>query len=571
MKKLRLVYLVVLLAICTISSAFAQEAPKTDRNFDLQTFRSAPGRGNFFTVEGARVDEHLGWTVGAVFGYSYRPLGIGTPNASYALVKHHGTVEVLGSLSIYEVLEFGMVLPVVFYQNGEDVILNGQIIEKPSDNKAGMGDPRLHIKLDLLNGAIKADSDTFGLALILVTSFPVGNAISGGSFFGDSNVTVAPKLAFEIDIWKLRFGFNLGYIWREHKEFYEGEIGQRITFGFATEYKPIDDLKLMLELFGENGFTTGATSTPLEMYGGIGYQVYDGLWLTAGAGSGLSIGDDEITRGLGAPTFRGLLSLKYEPDIDHDPDKDGIMDDVDKCPDSAEDVDGYRDNDGCPELDNDKDGIQDTKDECPNKAEDKDGFEDDDGCPEYDNDLDGLEDKEDKCPNEAEDMDRFEDSDGCPDLDNDKDGILDNVDKCPIEPETVNEYMDEDGCPDTKPKLIEVTDTKIELKQKVFFKTGRAKILNKSFEMLNEIATVLKENKKFKVRIEGHTDSRGSLKVNRRLSLKRAEAVKKYLASKGVEENRLSVKGYGPDKPIAPNSTRAGRAANRRVEFLIEN
>ncbi len=137
-----------------------------------------------------------------------------------------------------------------------------------------------------------------------------------------------------------------------------------------------------------------------------------------------------------------------------DSDGDGIPDDVDKCPNAAEDKDGFEDTDGCPDPDNDNDGIPDSIDKCPNEAETKNGIDDDDGCPEKDEDGDGILGSNDKCPNEAEDKDGFEDDDGCPDLDNDKDGIPDATDKCPNEPETKNGYQDEDGCPDEVPAAI---------------------------------------------------------------------------------------------------------------------
>ena len=84
-----------------------------------------------------------------------------------------------------------------------------------------------------------------------------------------------------------------------------------------------------------------------------------------------------------------------------DRDRDGLVDEVDKCPDSPEDKDGFEDDDGCPEDDNDKDGIVDTQDGCPLVPEDKDGFEDGDGCPDDDNDKDGVVDPKDKCPQRA--------------------------------------------------------------------------------------------------------------------------------------------------------------------------
>jgi outer membrane protein OmpA-like peptidoglycan-associated protein len=217
-----------------------------------------------------------------------------------------------------------------------------------------------------------------------------------------------------------------------------------------------------------------------------------------------------------------------------------------------------------PLADRDGDGVPDVRDRCPNEAEDRDGFEDDDGCADPDNDQDGIPDARDKCPNEAEDQDAFEDEDGCPDPDNDKDGVPDATDKCPGEAGTAAN----DGCP---PKLehITVTQEKIELKQAVFFQTAKAVIMPESFGLLDEVASVLLSRPSMKVRIEGHTDSRGSRSYNLRLSQARADSVKGYLVGKGISSDRLDAKGYGPDKPIETNKTAAGRERNRRVEFMI--
>ncbi len=151
------------------------------------------------------------------------------------------------------------------------------------------------------------------------------------------------------------------------------------------------------------------------------------------------------------------------PETDND--GDGVLDAMDKCPLKAEDRDSYEDADGCPESDNDKDGILDEKDKCPNEPEDSDGFEDEDGCPEFDNDKDGILDLADKCPLQSEDRDGFEDGDGCPDMDNDKDGVPDAVDKCPGKAEIVNGYLDGDGCPDDEPKA-KVEEVKKKKKKK---------------------------------------------------------------------------------------------------------
>jgi OmpA-OmpF porin, OOP family len=254
------------------------------------------------------------------------------------------------------------------------------------------------------------------------------------------------------------------------------------------------------------------------------------------------------------------------PPRDGDRDGDGILDSVDKCPLDPEDVDGFEDDDGCPDPDNDKDGIVDGRDKCPLEPEDKDGFEDDDGCPDPDNDQDGISDAVDKCPIEPEDKDGFEDEDGCPDCDDDHDGVPEcpeAKDKCPGQ---LGEPTD--GCP-KKYDLVVVTETKIELKQTVFFDTRRATIKAVSFALLNDVAQALVDHPTLAVRIEGHTDSQGSDKFNLGLSQRRADSVRTYLIGRGIEQARMVAKGYGERVPIADNRTNDGRSQNRRVEFVI--
>ncbi len=219
-----------------------------------------------------------------------------------------------------------------------------------------------------------------------------------------------------------------------------------------------------------------------------------------------------------------------------------------------------------PPTDPDGDGIAGKSDKCPDIAEDKDGFEDDDGCPEPDNDKDGIADPQDKCPMKPENMNGIDDDDGCPEEDTDGDGIWGSRDKCPDEPETKNGFQDADGCPDEIPSNLKKFTGVIE---GINFKTGQATILPGSYSILDRAVAVLKEYADIRLEISGHTDSKGKSDYNRDLSQRRADSVKMYFIANGVDGARLTTIGYGMDRPVADNKTESGRSKNRRTEFRL--
>jgi OmpA-OmpF porin, OOP family len=233
-----------------------------------------------------------------------------------------------------------------------------------------------------------------------------------------------------------------------------------------------------------------------------------------------------------------------------DRDGDAVLDADDKCPDVA----GLATLGGCP--DKDSDGIADAEDKCPDVA----GLAKYGGCPIPDTDGDGINDEDDKCPT-VKGLARYQ---GCPIPDTDGDGVNDEEDKCKDRAGTAANQ----GCPEISKAVIDKINY---VAKNVFFATGSAKLLPKSFKALDEAAKLLKEDESLMVDVDGHTDATGKAEKNQTLSEGRAASVKAYLVSKGIADSRLTATGYGATKPVADNKTAAGKAKNRRTELAVRN
>jgi outer membrane protein OmpA-like peptidoglycan-associated protein len=270
------------------------------------------------------------------------------------------------------------------------------------------------------------------------------------------------------------------------------------------------------------------------------------------------------------------LVFGRDADGPKDSDRDNVVDERDQCPLEA----GTLPN-GCPVRDSDSDGIPDPQDQCamevglaptgcPIRDADQDGVVDADdqcisekggeptGCP--DGDLDGFLDRADKCPAVPGVA-----PDGCL-ADADGDGFFGADDRCLDQPETKNGFEDKDGCPDELPAAVK---SFIGVIAGIEFDSNRDVIRPSSDVALAKAASVLIEYPSLRVEIIGHTDSRGSREHNVELSLRRAEAVKGSLISRGIAANRIQSRGEGPDVPLTTNETAAGRQKNRRIEFRI--
>jgi outer membrane protein OmpA-like peptidoglycan-associated protein len=352
------------------------------------------------------------------------------------------------------------------------------------------------------------------------------------------------------------------------------ELGLRVI-PFAAEHNGhlLSPAGLWAKLAGGVAFTNGLTRPMFDA--GLGWDLLNASG-RVGAGPMVSFvhvfqPDDEFRPDDANVLLfgvHGLFDFGSAPPVKGDRDHDGILDDVDRCPDTPEDKDGFQDSDGCPDLDNDADGIPDVSDKCPNVPEDRDGFEDQDGCPELDNDKDGLLDRVDKCPNEPEDNDGWDSLDGCPDPDNDADGILDVKDLCPFEPETVNGYADNDGCPDEE--QVRVVGDKIVLDDRVHFFVNSAVIRQVSYPLLNRLTKLVAEHPEYThISVEGHADERGAEDFNRKLSDDRARSVLEFMVKQGIARDRLSSQGFGSSRPLVDSKNEYAWLLNRRVEFTV--
>ena len=196
-------------------------------------------------------------------------------------------------------------------------------------------------------------------------------------------------------------------------------------------------------------------------------------------------------------------------------------------------------------LDSDGDGVVDDVDKCPNTPR---GMEvDAQGCP-FDSDGDGVINDADKCPNTPPGV--AVDGSGCP-PDSDGDGVPDYLDQCPSTP--VGATVNEVGC--------------WSLKATMLFDTNSSYIKIEANPLLDEVVTILEKNPQLKVEIQGYADNTGTPEYNQWLSERRAKRVMDYLVTKGIDSARLEAKGYGSTNPVASNATEAGRAQNRRVEL----
>jgi large repetitive protein len=538
-----------------------------DAEINAEFFNPSSSSG-FFGVTDGGILPHLTLRAGFFLNFANDPLVVFLREDGDLILKPVTTqsaLDVSVSLGLWQYVELSVALPVALVQQGDEDL---SLIARASSAKSGaLGDIRLQAKGRILGDPLKKEE--FKLSLLGNVQLPTGN---GENFFSNPGAPFFVGLAAAMPLQKFSIGGNVGFSSHPAVTIGDVTLSKDIRFGAGVSYEIATKVVALAEVEGAASLDPGSRGhvpTEVRMGGRVGLG--KDLWLPVGAGFGLN-------KGVGAPDFRVLLGVLYVPQA-RDTDGDRVVTSKDKCEGLSEDVDGFEDEDGCPDPDNDQDGLLDVNDKCPNDPEDFDKFQDEDGCPELDNDKDGLLDKADSCPLDPEDFDKFQDEDGCPELDNDNDSVLDKDDFCPNQPETRASALDlakgedNDGCPDTG---IQITKDRLKIDDKIYFDFNKSSLQKRSNALLDEIAKLIIEHPELtKIRIEGHTDDVGEDAYNQQLSEDRANAVRGYLLGKGVSAERLEAAGFGESKPLIAIEGKEGsrlkeaQDQNRRVEFVI--
>lgn len=557
LRKLGLVATACLLPALGSSVADAQSFTiQGDTDIQTERFRLSLDRSGMLGVENAAVPEHMIFDAALWLSYSNDPLVYSRRNGDDldrigSLVHDRFTGGLTMSLSFFNFLQLGLELPLVLNQT-EDLDGGTAGVLNPLNQLAGsaLGDLRVVPKIQLLNQADHA----FNVGLAVNVFIPTGNE---EGFLTEGDLSVAPELLISKRFGAVKWATNIGYQFKPERTLENLETDDEFTARMALGFRSGATEVSVAGHFGTraNDFLGAIENNHLEGMAGLSYDIGHKAVVFAGGGYGLR-------NGYGIPDFRLFGGLRFGLGFGGDEGKGSniirdenyrLVRDGDVAePRPAPLVKGPGDRDG--------DGILDDDDECPDDPEDKDEFEDSNGCPDPDNDDDGVLDEKDDCIN----VPGIASNDGCPVADRDNDTVVDSLDNCPDEPGKV-EFQ---GC--NTEQFVKIEDGKLAILDIVHFKTNKDIILRKSYNLLDNVATVIGNHSEIEmVEVEGHTDSRGGDAYNKDLSQRRAESVVKYLINKGVDRNRLKAIGYGEENPVGSNDTTSGRAANRRVEFKI--
>jgi outer membrane protein OmpA-like peptidoglycan-associated protein len=554
------------LALVVPEVAWAQRAA-------ISRYNAPPWGEDLSLTERARVGPHLNVGAQLVLEYTHR---LNADVVSRGPVSHRVTAHATASLGLFDRAQLALTLPVVATQSLAD-----------NTGATALGDARLDARVRLI-GLPRGGGLRLGVATTLVCPTGDRDALTGDGGFG-----LVPRVLFELSrdrgfVFALNLGVALRFGW-QHQMF--ARVG--VTLPVASR------VSITLEGALETRLTDPSARNALvfEALGGLLHVARGGFALRLAAGPA-------IVEGEGAANVRVLAGVGYAPQFSDvrndvgDRDLDGVLDPDDGCPDepAGERPDPRRR--GCPIGDRDHDGFRDEVDQCPDAPAGDDPDPRRTGCPRDDQDHDGVRDPEDACPIESAGTSPDPVHRGCPLRDGDGDGVPDGDDLCPLEAAGRHPDVARRGCPDPDidhdeipnerdacpeergprtqdPRThgcprVYVTAERVVITQQPRFAVDRDVILPVSVPLLMEVAAVLEAHPELtRIEVQGHTDDVGDDAHNTDLSQRRAQSITQWLVVHGIAASRLDARGYGESVPLADNRTAAGRAQNRRVEFVV--
>jgi hypothetical protein len=446
--------------------ASAQDRPA----LDMRTWRPSTDPNASLVIEPAVTPGAGVLTLGAYGHYAFHPITLrkaGTDDVALRPLAHVLGVDAIANLGIGQRFAVGASLPVMLYQDGSSP-LPKTVSHVPSVPTSGFGD----LGLSLKGAILRNEQGGFGLAGLGYLTLPVGNR---DGFAAETAPTATVRVLAEYTLLVAVAQASLGYKLRtEHRTWPDASVGgvrfgDEIPWSVGLAIRPgvfgIDPGNRQRIELGLHGWVPAGPVGPFGLgdpgssaLSPVQLAVSDRIELGHYRDTFVTIGGEiGLTQAVGVPAFRAIVGIGWTPRA-HDMDGDGVKDDVDGCPEIAEDKDGFEDSDGCPEIDNDNDGIIDREDACPNVAGAPSSDPKKNGCPIADADGDGIEDSRDACPNEKGSASSDPKRNGCPAKDTDGDGVDDAVDKCPTQPEDRDGFQDDDGCPDPDNDADGITD-----------------------------------------------------------------------------------------------------------------
>ena len=428
------------------------------------------GPGPFVSVGSPTTAPSGKASIGLIASYLSQPVGarVASPDPDgtiLPLIDNMVNVTFVGSFGITDRLELAVAAPVTLYQDGSGL---GSILGNEEElRRSTMRDTRFGAAFSVIPRPRAGNQNGFSLTGRFEFAVPIGESTA---FASARTPTWIPSAVatFRRNRWQV--GLEALGRFRGESQFANVRIGSQVGGALGTSFDILQDHLLTASAEAFVLYTLAQQAPPSNAPEGEAAPSHiPAEWIVSASSAPLLGGDVSFSifgggpipfsseAAFTTPRFRFGLSARYAP-TGGDLDADGVLDRDDKCPKVAEDRDGFKDDDGCPEPDNDGDKIPDNIDRCRDAAETVDGFKDDDGCPDPDDDEDGLDDDVDSCRNVPEDKDNFEDGDGCPEADNDKDGIDDGKDTCPNGAEDRDGFKDEDGCHDPDNDFDQILD-----------------------------------------------------------------------------------------------------------------